>query len=206
MTETNEVADGMNVPPEELAKIVDFHTAAAFVRTQMPDETPQVTDGVAEGLWARIASVRSRIKDGQFTMSDCVWCFAVPGANSIIDVLHPLTGRTLHYGHTLEDVRSGKDRHEAEPNAIKMLVDDHCKAKAARQDSPIEWEPISEERYNEWFECLPPAGYGHQAFLVGEPSDHHAGNGQPRFQACRKRDGKFEASTRPLTRAEFKKL
>ena len=57
-----------------------------------------------------------------------------------------------------------------------------------------------------WLECLPPAAWIGAAFLVGEPSDHHAGTGAPRFQACRYVAGVYEASSRPLTLDEFRTM
>jgi len=131
--------------------------------------------------------------------SDCRWCFAVPGANHIIDVVHPSTGRTVCFDRTLEDVQV------EEPGAVRMLVDDFCEAKAARQHTPITWDDVSESRFTEMLECLPPALMLSGGFLVGEPWDHDAGNGQPRFQAFRRRSGKHYASSRPMTKAEFRK-
>jgi len=55
MTELQEVAETM------LAVAPTFKTldeAIAYVRTKMPDETPQVVDGVA---WALIKKQRSRL-------------------------------------------------------------------------------------------------------------------------------------------------
>lgn len=59
--ECGEVADAVmpTIPEPELAKIVSFDTAAAYVRTQMPDETHVVIDNTAEVLWERIKAWRS---------------------------------------------------------------------------------------------------------------------------------------------------
>jgi hypothetical protein len=124
-------------------------------------------------------------------------CFAVRGM-TIIDLIHPVTGRSAVYGKTLEDCQ------REYPGAERMTIEEFCRDKAARQDTPVEWEPITEERYNYYHECLPPAAGGYSRFLVGEPIDHHAETGKPRYQACRVRDGQYEASNRPLTIAEFK--
>ncbi len=127
-------------------------------------------------------------------------CFAVPGSDSIIDTIHPVTGKGVYGGQTLEEVQ------QEEPLAVVMSVELFCEQKAARQDTPIEWHEITEEQYENWFECLPPAAYAENGFLVGEPFDHHAGSGKPRYQACRRVGGKYLASNRPLTKREFKEL
>ena len=133
-------------------------------------------------------------------LSSLTQCIAVPGADSIIDMIHPDTGKTMVYGKTLEDCQ------KEEPNAQLMHIDDFCREKAKRQDTPIEWEEITEERYMELLECLPPIMYGRngwEGFLVGEPWDHHAESGRPRYQACQIVGGRYFASTRPLTKPEF---
>lgn len=129
-------------------------------------------------------------------------CFAVPGDSHIIDMVHPLTGNTVIRGKSLEEIRLEPGYELAE----RMPIDQFCEQKARKQDTPIEWYPITEEQYHYWFECLPPAAYGRQAFLVGEPSDHHAQTGAPRFQACKRVNGQFLASSRPLTIKEFKEM
>lgn len=136
----------------------------------------------------------------RFTVMDCENCFAVPGSNSIIDAVNPVTGLSWYYGKTLEEVRREKGCEKAE----LVSIEEFCEAKAERQDSPITWDEITEEQYSYWLECLPPIAWKGGAFLVGEPSDHHAGTGQPRYQACKMQGEKFYASNRPLTRAELK--
>jgi hypothetical protein len=44
------------------------------------------------------------------------------------------------------------------------------------------WNEVSEARYNEMLEALPPAVWAGLGFLVGEPFDHTA-DGYPRFTA-----------------------
>jgi hypothetical protein len=127
-------------------------------------------------------------------------CFAVPGADSIIDMVRPETGRTCIYDRTLEDVQR-----EA-PQAVRMTLDEHCRAKAERQRAAFTWEPTTRARYFELLECLPPAAQRANGFLVGEPWDHDALTGQPRFQALWHRRGltdRYVVSSRPLTRTEF---
>jgi hypothetical protein len=137
----------------------------------------------------------------QISMMDCTYCFAVRGANSMIDVVHPITGKTFIYGRTLEECRQEKGYENAE----LMLIDDFCRDKAARQDTKIEWIETTEEKYIKMLEVLPPAMWVKTWFLVGEPYDHHATTGQPRFSAFREVNGKFEHANRPITRTELKK-
>ena len=127
-------------------------------------------------------------------------CYAQPESETLIDMIHPITGLTLCYGETLEQVR------ERYPQAERMTYEAWCAAKAARQDSPLTWQEITEERYEYAFEVLPPAAYSQYGFLLGEPQDHHAGNGQPRYSAYRHINGRYEESSRPVTIAEFKHL
>ena len=44
-------------------------------------------------------------KSDTLTMRDCKTAFAIPGQNNIIDVIHPVTGLSLCYGESLEQVR-----------------------------------------------------------------------------------------------------
>lgn len=128
---------------------------------------------------------------------DCTEAFAVPGESHLIDCRHPERGTSWIEGETLEEIR------QRYPGAEVVNIEDWCKAKGARQDTPIEWADITEEQYNEALECLPPAAMSAGGFLVGEPSDHHAGTGAPRFAAYFRQGQQFVASSRPLTRKEF---
>ena len=128
-------------------------------------------------------------------------CFAIRG-RTMIDVIHPITGKTAIYGKTLEECKREKGYEQAE----RMTIDEFCQSKAAVQDVAVIWEPITEERYYELLECVPPAAFGAGGFLVGEPWDHHALTGRPRYQACIHNGDQYLASSRPLTKAEFKAL
>jgi len=123
--------------------------------------------------------------------------FAVPGEDSIIDMRDPVTGLSGVYGETLEQIRARY------PGAEVVNVTAWLAAKAERQHAPVVWRPCSKKRYHDMLNVLPPAFWEGGGFLVGEPWDHDAGNGQPRFAAFRKRGGGFEESDRPMTRAEF---
>ena len=130
---------------------------------------------------------------------DCKYCFAVPGADSMIDLIHPATGLTVIYGKSLEECRF-EDGYE---NAELMLVDDFCNSKAAKQDSPITWDETTKRKYWDMLEVLPPAAYENGGFLVGEPYDHHATTGRARYSAYKQVGESFFVASRPLTRAEF---
>jgi hypothetical protein len=127
-------------------------------------------------------------------------CFASRQAGTIIDVVHPVTGLTCCYGRDLANVR------QEYPDAELMTVDDWCKAKAATQDTPITTSEVTREQYWEMLEVLPPACMLGGGFLVGEPMDHHAGNGQPRFSAYFQVGNRYLVASRPLTIREFKTM
>lgn len=127
---------------------------------------------------------------------DQVW--AVPGANFIIDRIHPETGLTLCFQRDEASVLAEY------PTAVRMSADDWTTAQAERQHTPITWEPSTAEQYDEMLGCLPPAYWAGGAFLVGEPSDHDYNNGRPRFQAYWHRHGAYLSSSRPVTIAEMK--
>ena len=67
------------------------------------------------------------------------------------------------------------------------------------------WKKVSEARYNEVLDVLPPAVWAGVGFLVGEPFDHTA-DGYPRFTAFAKIDGQHYESTEPLTHKQFRAL
>lgn len=124
--------------------------------------------------------------------------FAIPGQSSIIDGIHPVTGLSLICGETLEQVR---ERH---PGAQRMQWEDWRAARAAEQNSPVEWLASDAEQYHEMLNILPPAAWVAGAFLVGEPTDHDMATGCARFQMYRHRGEAYEASSRPVTVREFR--
>jgi hypothetical protein len=128
---------------------------------------------------------------------DAEQAFAVPGSDSIVDVIHPATGKSWIAGETLEQIRLRY------PGAEVVNFDEWCKAKGDRQNSPVAWTEVSEKQYWDWLECLPPVAMKASGFMVGEPSDHHAASGQPRYQACVRVGDKHYASNRPMTVKEF---
>lgn len=131
-------------------------------------------------------------------LSDYVEAFAVPGEESVIDMRHPETGRSMVYGHTLEEIQARYPGAEVVDFAVWIA------AKAERQHTPVVWRPCSAERYEDMLNVLPPAAHERGGFLVGEPWDHDAGNWQPRYAAFRRQGAAFYESDRPVTRAEFR--
>ena len=129
--------------------------------------------------------------------TDPEMCYADKSRSTVIDTIRP-DGLTTYRRETFEQIRTRY------PNAELMSLDDFCAWKAEQQRTPIVWEETTEERYFEMLEVLPPALMASGGFLVGEAYDHDAGNGQPRFQAFRKRSGAFEVANRPMTVSEFR--
>lgn len=126
-------------------------------------------------------------------------CFATE--DIIIDVLDPGTGRTTTYGRTLEDVRAEGPEYAM---AEQMTVGEFCRRKAKRQRTPIMWAPTTADKFSEMLEVLPPAAGGRMAFLVGEPWDHDAGTGEPRYQAFWRCGNDYRIGSRPMTIREFR--
>ena len=137
-------------------------------------------------------------------MNDTDRCLAVIGdadhRSTMIDLINPDTGRTRIYGRTVADAQ------REYPGAEEMTVEEYCARKAALQDTPIEWLPITEEKYNYYLEVLPPLDYRNRGFLVSEPIDGHAATGAYRYLAVRTEYPKFYVSSRPVTRTEWAQL
>lgn len=129
---------------------------------------------------------------------DCQTAFASLNGETLIDVINPETNLSWCYGKDLAKIR------EEYPDAEIVNIADWCQAKGERQNTPIIWTETTEEIYWQMLEVLPPAAMCGGAFLVGEPADHHAGNGQPRFDAFRQIGKTYLNANRPMTRAEFK--
>ena len=138
-------------------------------------------------------------KTRALNVMDCVDCYAVPGHDSMIDAINPVTGLGLWGGKTLEDCQ------EDNPGAVRMTIEDFCKQKAERQHTPIKFTETTAERFDEMLNVLPPAWgtQGYTAFLVGEPYDHDAETGRPRFQGFIQQGKKYYQSNRPVTVKEM---
>jgi hypothetical protein len=124
--------------------------------------------------------------------------YAVPGRNTIIDTINPATDRTHYADETAEQVRARY------PEAVRMTIAEWTAAVIARQTTPITWEPTTAEAYHEMLEVLPPALWIGGAFLVGEPQDHAAADGAPRFAGYLHHGGAYFVASRPVTRAELR--
>ena len=117
-----------------------------------------------------------------------------------IDQIDPTTGLTVIFGRDPADVL------REYPDAIRMSWDAFLARKAASQHTAVLWTPTTAEQYDEMLNCLPPALWTSAGFLVGEPWDHDAETGRPRFQAFVAKGGEFFTASRPMTRAEFRAL
>lgn len=128
--------------------------------------------------------------------------FVSADAGTLIDIINPATHQGVYGNLTLEQIQTEY------PGATVQAITDFCAAKGARQDGePKLWTEITEDRYNEMLNVLPPAAYGSSgSFMVGEPTDHHAATGRPRFSCFKAEYGKFYALNRPVTFREFKEM
>lgn len=131
--------------------------------------------------------------------TDFLEVWAVPGENHIIDTINPISGLTSVFGKDSNTVLA------AEPKAVRMTWHAWQAEASARQQTRIEWELTTADKYQEMLEVLPPAFWQDGAFLVGEPSDHHFATGRPRFAAYWERGGRHYAASRPVTLAELRK-
>lgn len=67
------------------------------------------------------------------------------------------------------------------------------------------WMECSESDYQYGLECLPPAVWIGDTFMVGEPMSH-TDKGAATFTAYLKRDGKFYCGKQPMTVKEFRRV
>lgn len=132
-------------------------------------------------------------------------CFAVPG-RTMIDVIDSATGLTVIYGKTLEQVRAETHVYADYANAERMTIDAYCASKAKAQDTPITWEPTTEEAYWDMLEAVPPACRWRGGFLCGEPYDHHALTGESLHSCMREWNERYYRTSRPVTITEFRAL
>jgi len=124
-------------------------------------------------------------------------CFAVPGEGFIIDTADAKTRRSHINGHSLAEIQLRY------PGAVLVPLAEYVEAKAQAQDAPGRWVPVTEDRFHEMLNVLPPAAWQGGAFLVGEASDHHAASGRPRFTCYRERGEEFAMYSRAMTHNEF---
>lgn len=117
--------------------------------------------------------------------------------SSIIDAIHPATGRTAINDLTLEQVRTRY------PTAELVTWEDWSARKAATQNTPVQWDEVTAAEYEDMLCVLPPM-YGPQGFQVSEPCDHDILTGRPRYRAFIILDGTHYRASRPMTRADFR--
>lgn len=67
------------------------------------------------------------------------------------------------------------------------------------------WMECSQSDYQYGLECLPPAVWIGDTFMVGEPMSHTE-QGAATFTAYLKRDGKFYCGKQPMTVKEFRRV
>lgn len=126
-------------------------------------------------------------------------CYVDYSIATVIDIIDPNSGLTFYAGETFDQIRTRW------PDATLTTLDDFCVWKAALQRSPIVWYETTESELEKMLCVLPPEDRHNGGFLVGEPGDHYADTGEPRFQAYRETpDGRFLRSNRCLSRAEFR--
>jgi hypothetical protein len=117
-------------------------------------------------------------------------------------MVNPETGLSHIQNENLEQIRLRY------PEAQLVNFEQHVASIAAQQDAePLFWKDVTEERYYEMLNVLPPAAMHAGAFLVGEPYDHHAGTGRPRF-ACFRRNhsGQYQELSCHITHKKFCEL
>jgi hypothetical protein len=131
-------------------------------------------------------------------MSEQEQCYASRIRGTIIDTIRS-DGLTTCYGKTYTQVL------KEYPDAYRTSVIDFCAWKGQQQRSPITWSETTEEIFMDMLNVLPPAIMLTNGFLVGEAADHEADTGKPRYDGFKQIGDKFYASSRPMTRAEFKK-
>ena len=125
---------------------------------------------------------------------DCVY---VPGSHTVIDLLRA-NGLTACFGESLDQVR------KRYPGAEICRFRDWRVNKGNEQDGPVTWTETTEREFMRALEVLPPAIMERGGFLLGEPFDHHAMTGQPRYAAYVKRGGRFFAASRHMTEDQFR--
>lgn len=127
------------------------------------------------------------------------WVYARPGDyGSIIDVVDPVTNRSRVYSEDLDQIR------QRYPDAVIMVWADWQAGKAALQQTEVVWSRVTERKYHEMLEVLPPVAWTADGFMVGEPEDHCIMTGAPRFRAYLHRGGVYLVASRPMTVREFK--
>ena len=137
-------------------------------------------------------------------MPDKCWephkVIAKRGEASFVDYISEDTGLTRVNGTPIAEVLRERPGYEV------MTVDEWRDAAATAQNAEIAWVQITQERYEDYRDCVPPAVMRASGFLVGEPFDHCVRTGRARYTACKEVGDKFYASSRPVTAVEFREM
>ena len=150
---------------------------------------------------ARLERKRNAIKSLQSELIyDFQECYALPDFRCMQDVIHPITGLTMSYQ------KSEADMVKQHPTILRMTVEAFCQKKAELQNAPVEWMPTDQATYYDRLEALPPEFMDGSRFLLGEPMDHCAKSGLPRFEGYYARNGRYFYTSRPVTVRDFKVL
>ena len=78
-----------------------------------------------------------------------------------------------------------------------------------RGGTTLTFRPITEDRYNEALECLPPIAWVKHGFLIGEAWDFvalDAETGANGYVGCLKFNGEHYETTAPITASEWRHL
>jgi hypothetical protein len=144
-----------------------------------------------------------RLRDDPNDWMTWTKCFAVPGSDTIIDMARPQSGLSAIYGRTLEEVRGEY------PGAELVDYDEFKNGIAARQNAEMAtgtWDEVPEKTWDDMLNVLPPAAQQNGAFMVGEPTDHHAGTGRPRFTCFKWEAGKAYRFSASITLVVFRQM
>lgn len=120
------------------------------------------------------------------------------GEISIVDFIDSATELTMTNGCTIAEALAEF------PGAEVMTLGGWEEAAIATQPAEVAWIPIDEKKHDYYLEVLPPAVMVRNGFLVGEPADHCVRTCRARYQAVIGVGGKYYASSRPMTKDEFR--
>jgi hypothetical protein len=122
----------------------------------------------------------------------------VAGDRFMVDLIDPETNLGVYSRKPVEELIR-------KYNGERMTIEAFEQRCFERQNTPVTWVKSDKDNFDYALGCLPPAAYSGSGFLVGEPCDHCAKTGQPRFTAWKKDGEECFYSSRPVTLAEFKK-
>ena len=127
------------------------------------------------------------------------YCFANINDHCIDDLINMETKTGVYSKKSIPELQ--KDN----PTAKVMKISEWSQIRHNRQNTPVQWVASTAANYDYALGCLPPIAYNGSGFLIGEPYDHDALTGKPRFTAHIMRGDKFFKSDRPMTIERFTK-